>query len=201
MKHYIFIFILIYLVSACRNDHSEPKKVYMPDMYYSEAYEPYANPPIDYINNSNKKFLFNIIGRVSLDPVLGTVSRNKNNLLPYTIPNNNEGYETSKKIINSPLNQINKKEIDNNFKMGKKIYEINCTICHGENGDGQGYLVKNEKILGVPNYKDRDITIGSIYHVIMYGKNNMGIYSSQLNVIDRWKVAEYVMYLKNQKFQ
>jgi hypothetical protein len=41
-------------------------------------------------------------------------------------------------------------------------------------GDGQGKLVQNGKFLGVPNYKDRAITEGSIYHVIYYGRNMMG---------------------------
>jgi mono/diheme cytochrome c family protein len=75
---------------------------------------------------------------------------------------------------------------------GKQNFDIYCAICHGATGDGQGTLVKNEKFLGVPNYKDRDISDGSIYHVIMYGRNMMGSHASQLKEKERWQVVQYV---------
>ena len=79
-----------------------------------------------------------------------------------------------------------------------QLYEIYCGICHGKKGDGQGTLVKREKILGVPSYDDagRAITVGSIYHTIYYGKNAMGSYANQLNEEERWQVVDYVMELK-----
>jgi hypothetical protein len=59
-------------------------------------------------------------------------------------------------------------------------------------------LVKREKFLGVPTYADvaRDVTIGSTYHTIYYGLNSMGSYKNQLNLKERWLVANYVMKLK-----
>ncbi|WP_265614144.1 c-type cytochrome [Bacteroidetes bacterium endosymbiont of Geopemphigus sp.] len=166
----------------------------MPDIYYSKAYEPYADPVSPYREEDNRVLLFKN-GTTSLLPVIGTVARTEDDSLPYTLPDSNEGYEASLKILTSPLDLNQKTE---NLERGKAIYQMNCAICHGDIGDGQGELVKNEKILGVPNYKDRDITIGSIYYVIMYGRNNMGSYASQLTPADRWKIAEYVMQLKKQ---
>ena len=70
-------------------------------------------------------------------------------------------------------------------------------------GIGYGFLTapkdiqEVEKILGVPSYKDRVITQGSIYHVMTYGINTMGNYANQLNQTERWLVADYVMKLKN----
>lgn len=174
------------------SDKSEPKRVYMPDMYYSHAYEPYAVSVRPYSEKDNTVPLFKK-GGTSLDPVSGSVPRTEDGSLPYTLPNSNEGYDASLKILVSPLDPAQKTK---DLERGKAMYQINCAICHGDMGDGQGELVKNEKILGVPNYKDREITIGSIYHVIMYGRNNMGSYASQLTPEDRWKVAEYVMQLK-----
>jgi hypothetical protein len=43
--------------------------------------------------------------------------------------------------------------------------EIYCISCHGAAGDGMGVLVMRE-ILGVPSYKDRVITEGSIFHIV-----------------------------------
>ncbi|MDT8346497.1 MAG: cytochrome c, partial [Flavobacteriaceae bacterium] len=72
---------------------------------------------------------------------------------------------------------------------------IYCAVCHGAKGDGQGVLVKNEVYLGVPNYKDRAITIGSVYHVMQYGINSMGSYAAQTDENERWQIAHYVMKL------
>ncbi|MDZ7615252.1 MAG: cytochrome c [Flavobacteriaceae bacterium] len=81
-------------------------------------------------------------------------------------------------------------------KRGNILYGIYCNVCHGDIGDGQGVLMKNEKFLGVPSYKDREITQGSIYHVLMYGRNLMGSHSSQLTELERWQVAQYVEKLR-----
>ncbi|CEN49120.1 Cytochrome c-553 (fragment) [Capnocytophaga canimorsus] len=62
---------------------------------------------------------------------------------------------------------------------------------------GQGILAEREKFAGVPNYKDREITQGSIYHVMYYGLNSMGSYASQINEKERWQVALYVEQLRN----
>jgi hypothetical protein len=45
----------------------------------------------------------------------------------------------------------------------------------------------------VPNYADREITVGSVHYVITNGRNAMGSYAGQLNAGDRWRVAMYVM--------
>lgn len=194
--HKIFIIkvLPIFLIYSCLNNRQiHPKRVYMPDMYYSEAYEPYSE--IEYNNITSNLRIFKIksikknVISSSLSPVIGTVSRNKYNLLPYNINNNQKGYELAKLNTISPIHK--------NIQRGKAMYTINCAICHGDAGDGQGILVQKEKILGVPNYKNLDITLGSIYHVIMYGKNMMGSYASQLNELDRWQISEYVLQLKN----
>jgi hypothetical protein len=50
----------------------------------------------------------------------------------------------------------------------------------GNEGNGKGKLVTQGKLLGVPNYKDRDINEGSIYHVMTYGLNSM-CHSNQID--------------------
>ncbi|WP_341660904.1 cytochrome c [Blattabacterium cuenoti] len=204
MNKYLYKFIIIFLnmilflfLESCWFDKTKPNVVYMPDMYYSEAYEPYSDPYSYNKKNKNIKIpLFSKERTSSLYPVEGTVSRN--NLFYNFIDIKNKGLNFSKNIIQNPLYRIHYEKNEITIKKGKKLYQINCSICHGQNGDGQGELVKNEKIFGIPNYKDRDLTIGSVYYVITYGKNNMNSYASQLNEIDRWRVSEYVMFLKNE---
>ena len=46
-----------------------------------------------------------------------------------------------------------------------------------------------------PGYQDKyikELPIGKIYHVITYGKNNMGSYAYALTPKERWSVATYV---------
>ncbi|WP_185855557.1 c-type cytochrome [Blattabacterium cuenoti] len=194
----IFTIVIVIIILYCnllrrkKIIHTTPNIVYMPDMYYSYAYEPYSDP---YFHEENKKIKIPIFlkgNTSSLFPVKNTIPRIGNfyEKISYTI--SEKGFNYSKKIKNSPI--IRTKKL---IKEGKNIYKINCSICHGDTGNGKGILVKKEKILGVPDYKDRELSIGSVYYVVTHGKNNMNSYSSQLNKIDRWKVSEYVMYLKN----
>ncbi|WP_185850432.1 c-type cytochrome [Blattabacterium cuenoti] len=197
-KIFIFCFFNIMLTS-CWFDKTKPNIVYMPDMYYSDSYEPYSDPKLnqkkDNIHINIPYFLERKTS--SFSPVKNTVPRSAS-FIYYFITKTKNGYNYSKKITKYPFFR-RKNEIKEIMSKGKNLYKINCSICHGENGDGQGLLVKNEKIFGIPNYKDRDITMGSVYYVITYGKNNMGSYASQLNEIERWMVSEYVMSLKNNR--
>tara|TARA_E500000081_G_C6120208_1_gene347433 strand:- start:823 stop:1281 length:459 start_codon:yes stop_codon:yes gene_type:complete len=121
-------------------------------------------------------------------PVEGTIPRG---WVPYEYPDTNEGYDLAKYDLINPLT-LNKE----NLKKGKELYGVYCAVCHGAKGDGQGILMKREKFLGIPSYADRDITDGSIYHVLMYGKNLMGSHASQVDANERWQISQYVMTLR-----
>jgi cytochrome c len=68
----------------------------------------------------------------------------------------------SKKITSSPLNPANKE----GFERGKKLFDHTCAACHGTGGDGQGPIVQSGAYSGVPNYADREITVGSVHYVL-----------------------------------
>jgi len=121
-------------------------------------------------------------------PVEGSVPRGWQ---PYEYEDSNEGYESAKLNLKSPL--VNNEE---NLKNGKKMYDIYCSVCHGSKGDGQGILMEREKFLGIPSYADRDITEGSIYHVLMHGINLMGSHAGQVDDEERWQIAQYVLKLR-----
>ena len=146
-------------------------------MYQSIGYETYSE---------SNAFNNNIEAQI---PVEGTIARGWQ---PYDYPDSNEGYEAAKLNLTSPL-EVN----DTNSKNGKELYGIYCAVCHGNKGDGQGILMKREKFLGVPSYADREITPGSIYHVLMYGKNAMGSHAGQVNSEERWQIAQHVMELRS----
>ncbi len=174
----IIIVSLVVTTFASCNDKRKPQVQYMPDMYVSVPYD--ANG----VTSAGERPL----NRLS---VAGTVSRN--GVVAYDIPDTNAGYEKAKNELKNPLEKSKE-----NLVCGKEMYSIYCAVCHGVKGDGNGILSKREKFLGIPNYKDRDITEGSIYHVIMHGKNVMGSHSSQLSYKERWQVVQYVEKLKSE---
>ncbi|MEI6865273.1 cytochrome c [Flavicella sp.] len=169
------LFVAIGFISC--NDKTKPQVQFMPDMYTSIAYETYG-VNITFANGMDSRL-----------PAKGTIARGH---VPYDYPNSIEGYDLAKSELKSPLTDYTL-----NSEKGKKLYVIYCALCHGNTGDGQGDLVKREKFLGIPNYKDRDLTEGSIYHVIMYGRNLMGSHASQLTGEERWQVVNHVQKLRN----
>lgn len=172
----ILVLAILGLAMSCKKD-SAPNYQFMPNMYESVGYETYGEAPFPN-------------GIEAQRPADGSVPRG---FVPFDIENTTEGYQLAKDTLQSPLDSL---AVD--LDRGKELYGIYCAICHGNKGDGQGNLVKREKILGIPSYDDagRAITEGSIYHTIYYGKNAMGSYANQLNEEERWQVVSYVLKLK-----
>lgn len=92
---------------------------------------------------------------------------------------------------------------------GKELYTIYCGICHGEKGDGLGYLVREEDptkgiTAGVYPAAPANFlldtfvnsSVGRLYHGIMYGKNVMGGYADKLSYKERWEVIHYIRSLQ-----
>jgi len=172
-----FLFGMTALVSSC-HDKSAPNYQYFPNMYESAGYETYSE------SAALKD------GKEGQLPVAGTINRG---FEPYEYENTPAGYELAKANLKSPLDSI-----ERSSEKGKELFEIYCISCHGAAGNGKGKLVEREKFLGVPNYADRPITEGSVFHVITYGLNAMGSHANQLNPHERWLVADYVLKLKSQ---
>lgn len=180
MKSLIKILVLavVLVTVSCKKD-AAPNYQYMPNMYESTGYETYGEAAF---KNGVEAQL----------PAEGSIARG---FVPFDIENSTEGYMIAKETLKSPLDST---AVD--LEKGKVLFDIYCAICHGGKGDGQGNLVKREKILGIPSYDDagRAINEGSVYHTIYYGKNAMGSYANQLKEEERWQVVSYVMELKAQ---
>ena len=88
------------------------------------------------------------------------------------------------------------------LEQAKPLYDIYCGICHGEKGDGAGYLVREDG--GVypaapANFLTDEFIAasnGRYYHAIMYGKNVMGGYADKLSYEERWQVIHYIRSLQ-----
>lgn len=178
----ISLALALVLFAASCADKNSPNYQFMPNMYETVGYETYQGVDNGLFPDGTEAML----------PVEGTINRG---YMPYEIENTPEGKEMAR-LNPSLLDSLNSEK---NLARGKELYDIYCAICHGAKGDGQGNLVKREKILGVPSYADaaRNITVGTTYHAIYYGLNSMGSYASQFaNEEEMWQVSEYVMKLK-----
>ena len=178
-KTNIIIIVIVFFTTAftsCK-DKRDPGRVYMPDMAYSRAYETYApnNLKQDGINYLNY-------------PVDGTVRRG--DLFAYTLPNDSNGFKMAAEV-KDPLPALD----SNQMLEAQRLFNINCAICHGANIDAQGPLATSGKVGGIANLKLPQFVkepVGQMFHVVTYGKNNMGSYASQLDRKQRWMVIQYI---------
>ena len=181
--HFILIFVVgALVVTSCGEDYNRnPGKIYAPDMTYSRAY--------DYYNGTDSVLnigLENGTVRFNKMPVKNTIAREQG--LPTHI---SEADTNAAKAMQNPYS-LNGKDL----AQGKRLYLIHCGICHGEKLDGQGPLYTSEKYIAAPanliGGKYLNYSAGKIYHAIVYGKNMMGSYASQLDPRQRWQVIAYI---------
>jgi len=190
MKNYIYIvgFIgITFLISSCDESvRRQPGSIYVPDMAYSRAYETYA----DHSNLQSLGINYNN------QPVKGTIARGEE--LPFSLtkdaPGDTTNYVLAKQIKN-PLDSLS--DADN--KEAERLYLVNCGICHGPKLDGNGPLYKGgdgpypaKPAMLVGDLKYESMPEGQMYYSVMYGKNLMGSYASQLSRKQRWMVIRYI---------
>lgn len=74
----------------------------------------------------------------------------------------------------------------------KKIYGIDCAMCHGNNGDGKGDM----EMKGVPDFTDpaalKNRTDGELFYIIEKGKGDMPPEGSRAKDEDLWNLVNYV---------
>ncbi|NJK96366.1 MAG: cytochrome c [Bacteroidales bacterium] len=163
-------------LSSCDRDNNHPGYDFFPDMAYSHAYE---------TNSANSNFKD---GKTMRAPVQGTVSRD---FIDYPLKKNDQDRALAGKTIVNPLPYTRE-----NIERGKKVYQAYCLICHGETGDGKGFLFTSGKYPFPPasliNDKMRNAPDGEFYHVITVGFGIMSDYGSQIRPDDRWKTIMYI---------
>ena len=177
------------VLTSCGNNN-KPGKIYMPDMAYSRAVETYA--PLDSLTftadykTPGAKIFYNS------KPVAGTIPRGE--LFPYTLPNDSAGYAMSAQVRN-PLPPL----IGRDSLEAARLFNINCGICHGANGQATGPLAVSGKVAAIANLtlpQYIEMADGTMHHSIQYGKNNMGSYAGQLDRKQRWQMVQYIRTLQ-----
>lgn len=168
--------VLGLLIISCDRDNNHPGYDFFPDMAYSHAYES---------NSSNPNFKD---GKTMREPVKGTISRD---YMAYPFEKNDSDRLQAGRELKNVLPYTSE-----NIARGKKMYEAYCMVCHGEAGDGKGFLFTSGKYPFPPasliNDKMKAAPDGEVYHVITVGFGIMGAYGTQIRPDDRWKTIMYI---------
>jgi mono/diheme cytochrome c family protein len=84
------------------------------------------------------------------------------------------------------------------LERGRERYQIQCAVCHGATGGGNGIATKYG-LVGVASFNQqriREMNDGEIYNTIVNGKNSMLGYGSVIQVPDRWAIVAYIRALQ-----
>jgi mono/diheme cytochrome c family protein len=128
-------------------------------------------------------------GRSARQPVRGTVSRSL----------------SGKEIQNAAYKQGGTYTNDFPYKLtpellarGRERYEIDCAVCHGLAGYGDGMIVKRG-FSPPPSYHRDDVRnqpVGFYFDVITNGYGAMASYAAQVSEQDRWAIIAYIRALQ-----
>ncbi|MEO1516523.1 MAG: c-type cytochrome [Bacteroidota bacterium] len=228
-KKYFFLVLLAspWLFNACQQpDGDSPGSEYMPDMGHSIAYE--ANHYDYYYYNtwgSEEEYYKMAKPR---KPINGTVPRGyaavhfaKGPRARAVAMSHHDGTYSSQ-TLRIPINgsvpynyddteaertRASNEILDNPFPItadglerGKDLYNKFCGVCHGEKGDGNGWLVDEKNLNAAYPAAPANFlldtfynsTNGRYYHALIYGKNVMGGYSDKISYEERWQVIHWI---------
>ncbi|MFN0274299.1 MAG: c-type cytochrome [Chitinophagales bacterium] len=192
---FLLVGIVIILQSCKKAEGNYPGDEYTWDMMHSQAYETYTLHPD---MRDSMTAMLPVVGTVPYvgNPMTGKYDAAKGEMnLPYQYKL--EDYEKAGLEVKNPLSMDEKILAE-----GRYMYTINCAICHGEAGDGKGYIVTEGKYTAAPPsyFADGYINMpdGKMFHSITYGKGAMGSYAYALNKEERWKVISYINKLQDE---
>lgn len=178
-------------LNSC-GDKQSRGHTYMPDMAKSRAYETYDLRDTAYFTTDESRKGGSTIYYNAM-PVAGTLRRG--DMFPYDLANDSNGYKMSAAVKNPIVDTLDVAALNE----AGRLYNINCGICHGATGGGNGPIASGGYVGGVanltlPNYVA--MADGTMFHSITFGKGVMGSYASQLNKQQRWEIVKYIRTLQ-----
>ena len=226
-KALVAIALVVMLASCSPSDGNFAGDEYMPDMYHSIAYESNYYDYYYYNTWGSEQDYYKLAA--PRKPVTGTVPRGYagqtaqggaatvaalkggntlnaiavpvNGSVPYPYGNTeDERARATAELIANPFPIT-----DAGLAQGKELYAVFCGICHGDKGNGIGYLVneeanKNVKYPAQPaNFLSDEFVAasnGRYYHAVIHGKNVMGGYADKMSYEERWQVIHYIRSLQ-----
>jgi cytochrome c len=86
-----------------------------------------------------------------------------------------------------------------NMERGRERYTINCAMCHGGTGSGDG-ITSKYGLVGAASYHTdrlRKMSDGELFNVITNGKGQMMGYGYNILIDDRWRIVMYIRALQH----
>jgi mono/diheme cytochrome c family protein len=83
-------------------------------------------------------------------------------------------------------------------EQAKKLFEVNCAVCHGPNADGKSLVADRFAAAGVVPPVDfrsqrvRNRTDGELYWLVTNGIGNMPAFGDLLTDDQRWMLVQYI---------
>lgn len=78
---------------------------------------------------------------------------------------------------------------------GKRWYGIECSMCHGKEGDGKGELAQDMK-LNLRDWRDSNVlqgfTDGELFQIISKGKGQMTGEEGRMKPEQTWQMVNYI---------
>lgn len=195
MRYFLAIFVLCVAVTVSilgfRGSHFRHTSLYIfPDMEWQLKLRP--QKPNGFFTN----------GISSQLPVAGTIPRGvalatrDGDVFPYEDSPVNTGLVTgtTNYIANNPLPIT-----DELLRRGRQRFTINCSPCHGAQGDGNGITKRIGAMGVVANLHDKrmvEMADGELFYVISNGRNLMQGYGANVVVSDRWAIVAYLRALQ-----
>jgi len=175
----------IVLIAGCQGSLSSDPPVHLnPNMDFQEKFE------------AQEVNTFFADSRAMRAPVGGTVARGflKEDDALY------RGLTSSGELVtNNPLEVT--AEL---MQRGQERYEIFCSVCHGNAGDGQGIIMKgNYGYVQAPTFHSaglRALPDGHFFGAMTNGIRTMPSYASQVPVKDRWAIVAYIRALQRSQY-
>ncbi len=88
------------------------------------------------------------------------------------------------------------------LRRGQDRYDIYCTVCHGQYGQGDGLATKAHRKSGYsipPSFQGastKNMEDGEIFHIITNGAALMPAYGGRISPEDRWAITHYIRALQ-----
>lgn len=199
---FAFVVILVLCMAGFRGQHtSRPPLEFFPDMDHQPKVK--AQVPSSFFAD----------GRAARQPVTDTVP------MGYSIPQHKE-VDGSTGEAGGPYKNIQFSSAPDYYNTGKigdhwgtgfpvevtpallargqQRFTINCAVCHGATGEGNG-ITSKYGLVAIANFHQkrlRDMADGEIFNTLTHGKNTMLGYGANVQVPDRWAIIAYIRALQ-----
>ncbi len=180
MKKWTGFIVLALMITACDHDRNDPGWSFFNDMEESQAYDTWSENPV-YPEE-----------KTMLGPVEGTVATHEHAFNFEKTPEDELKAATLKNPVAGDFNE----------EQARVLYDQFCLVCHGEKGEGQGFLYTSGKypIPPASYHSERALnkTDGQLFHNIRAGYGVMGAHGPQIGVEDTWQLVNYIRHLQRE---